>query len=287
MRSLLFAPADSERKLAKARESGADALILDLEDSVAAARRPEARKLARTFLAQARRADQRLYVRINPLAGSDALQDLAAVLPGRPDGIMLPKSTPDGVRTLAHYLAALEAAAGIPQGATRIIAIATETPGAIFELGGYGGVSPRLEGLTWGAEDLAAVLGAANRRPDGVYDDVFRLACALCLLAAGAAGVLPIDTVFTDFKNADGLEAECAVARRAGFTGKMAIHPAQVPVINKAFSATAEEIAWAREVIAAFAANPEAGVIGIGGKMIDRPHLVLAERLLARTGGGR
>ncbi|HLI11264.1 MAG TPA: CoA ester lyase [Alphaproteobacteria bacterium] len=287
MRSLLFVPADSERKLAKGRESGADVLILDLEDSVAAARRPEARRLARGFLAAPRAGGQRYYVRVNPLASEAPLADLAAVMPGRPDGIMLPKSTPGDLRRLDHYLAAFEAAAEIPLGDTRIVAIATETPEAVFALGGYRGVTPRLEGLTWGAEDLAAVLGAANRRPDGAYDDVFRLARALCLLGAHAAGVAAIDTVFTDFKDDKGLEAECAAARRMGFTGKMAIHPAQVAVINGAFAATAEELAWARQVVEAFAADPAAGAIGIGGKMIDRPHLVLAERILARAGEKR
>ena len=187
MRSLLFVPADSERKLAKGRESEADALILDLEDSVAAVRRPEARKLAHAFLAAPRTGRQRFYVRINPLADDTPLEDLAAVMPGKPDGIMLPKATPDGVRTLAHYLAAFEAATGSAPGATGIVAIATETPGSVFELGGYRGASPRLEALTWGAEDLAAVIGCANRKPDGSYDDVFRLARSLCILAAGAA----------------------------------------------------------------------------------------------------
>ncbi len=169
------------------------------------------------------------------------------------------------------------------QGATRIIAIATETPAAVFALGGYAGVSKRLEGLTWGAEDLAAVLGAVNRRPDGVYDDVFRLARALCLLAAAHAGVAAIDTIYADYKDEPGLSAECQAARRAGFTAKMAIHPAQVPIINRAFAATAEELDWARQVTAAFEASPEAGTVGIGGRMVDRPHLVLAQRILARA----
>jgi citrate lyase subunit beta / citryl-CoA lyase len=282
MRSLLFVPGDSERKQAKGRESGADALILDLEDSVAASRRPEARTLTRAFLgAKDRSPKQRCYVRINPLATDVALEDLAAVMPGRPDGIMLPKSTPEGFQRLGHMLGALEAAFGLTIGSTRIIAIATETPAAMFGLDRYAGLSPRLEALTWGAEDLAAVLGATNRRPDGAYDDVFRLARSLCLLGASSADVIALDTVFTDFRNEEGLKAECVAARRAGFSGKMAIHPAQVPIINDAFSPSAEEIRWAREVVAAFAANPDAGTIGIAGKMIDRPHLALAKRLLA------
>lgn len=282
MRSLLFVPADSERKYAKARESEADALILDLEDSVAAARRPEARRLLRGFLHGARR--QRMYVRINPLAGEDALHDLAAVVPGRPDGVVLPKATPEDLARLDHYLAALEIAAGQKRDGIRIIAIATETAAGIFSLGAYRGISERLEALTWGAEDLAALLGAVNRRPDGSYDDTFRLARGLCLLAAQAAGVAAIDTIFADFRDDTGLVEECRAAARAGFSGKMAIHPAQLGPINAAFSPSAEDLAWAHAVVDAFAADPDAGTIGISGKMVDRPHLVLAQRILSRAG---
>jgi citrate lyase subunit beta / citryl-CoA lyase len=284
LRSLLFVPGDSERKLARAGQSGADALILDLEDSVVPARRAEARRITCAFLMGTARARQRIYVRINPLAGDDALADLAAIMPGRPDGILLPKSTPADIRALDHYVLALEVANGIARGATGIIAIATETPAAAFELGGYRGIAPRLEGLTWGAEDIAAVLGAANRRPDGVYDDVFRLVRALCVLGAHAAGVMAIDTVFTDFRDEAGLAAECEAARRAGFVAKMAIHPSQVAAINRAFTPSPDELAWARQVVAAFAANPASGTVGVDGRMFDRPHLLLAERLLARAG---
>ncbi len=284
MRSLLFVPGDSERKLAKGSASDADALILDLEDSVVPARRPEARRITCAFLAHTPRARQRLYVRINPLTTEDALADLAAVMASRPDGIVVPKSMPGNIRTLDHYLLALEAANGITRGATRVIAIATETPVAAFELGGYRGVAARLEGLTWGAEDIAAVLGAVNRRPDGRYDDVFRLVRALCILGAHAAGVMAIDTVFTDYRDETGLAAECDAARRAGFVAKMAIHPSQVEAINRAFTPSTEELAWARDIVAAFAANPDAGTVGVRGKMLDRPHLVMAERLLARGG---
>jgi citrate lyase subunit beta/citryl-CoA lyase len=284
MRSLLFVPGDSERKLVKAGTSGADALILDLEDSVVAGRRPEARRITCAFLASAPRTQQRLYVRINPLSTEDALADLAAIMPGRPDGVLVPKSTPADIRALDHHLLALEAANGMARGATRAIAIATETPAAAFELGGYRGLAARLEGLTWGAEDIAAVLGATNRRPDGVYDDVFRLVRALCILGAYAAGVMAIDTVFTDFRDEAGLAAECDAARRAGFVAKMAIHPSQVAVINRAFTPSAEELAWARQVVAAFAAHPESGTVGVAGRMLDRPHLIMAERLLARAG---
>jgi citrate lyase subunit beta/citryl-CoA lyase len=285
MRSLLFVPADSERKLAHAPTAGADALILDLEDSVTPANRPTARIRARTFLGATQSAGFLRYVRVNALASGAALDDLAAVVPGKPDGILLPKCVPEDLRTLDHYLCAFEAASGLPPGAVRVIAIATETPAAMLALaghsnGGYAGVSPRLEGITWGAEDLAASLGAANRRLDGAYDDVYRLARSLCLLAAAAAEAEPIDTIYPDFKDEDGLATESAAARRSGFTAKMAIHPAQIPVINKAFSASAEELAWARKVVAAFGEHPDAGTIALDGRMLDKPHLTLARRLL-------
>jgi citrate lyase subunit beta / citryl-CoA lyase len=282
MRSFLFVPADSERKLARGPQSGADALILDLEDSVVPANRPAARRLARGFLDANPGAGFERWVRINPLAGADALDDLAAVMPGRPDGILLPKCVPDDLRTLDHYLSAFEAAGGQPVGATRIVAIATETPAAMFALGNYAGVSPRLCGVTWGAEDLAASIGGHNRRSDGVYDDVYRLARSLCLVAAANAGVEPIDTIFTDFRDEKGLAEECAAAKRSGFTAKMAIHPAQIATINRAFTAGEDELAWARRVVALFAENPEAGTVALDGNMIDRPHLTLARRLLAR-----
>jgi citrate lyase subunit beta/citryl-CoA lyase len=263
MRSFLFVPADSERKLARGLDSGADALILDLEDSVAAANRPIARKQARDFLETHGSGNGpgriRRYVRINPLASGLALDDLVATVAGRPDGILLPKCVPDDVR---------------------IIAIATETPQAVFALGGYAGVSPRLEAITWGAEDLSACLGGSNKTLDGEYDGPYRLARSLCLLAAAAAEVLAIDTIYTDFKDEVGLKAECAAARRSGFAGKMAIHPAQLAAINEAFSVSADERQWAERVIAAFAANPDAGTLALDGKMIDKPHLTLARRLL-------
>jgi citrate lyase subunit beta / citryl-CoA lyase len=280
MRSLLFVPADSERKLARARQSQADALILDLEDSVVPANRAMARTQAHAFLAATEDCGIRRYVRINPLASGIALDDLTAVLPGKPDGILLPKCLPEHVRTLDHYLSALEAAFALTPGAVRVIAIATETPAAAFALAGYAGISPRLEGITWGAEDLAACIGGNNRRLDGSYDDVYRLARALCLLAAADAEIMPIDTIYTDFKDEAGLAAEAAAARRSGFVAKMAIHPAQLSVINGAFSATEEELAWARKVVAVFAANPSAGTVALDGKMVDKPHLTLARRLL-------
>jgi citrate lyase subunit beta/citryl-CoA lyase len=280
MRSFLFVPADSERKLARGPQSGADALILDLEDSVVPANRPAARALARGFLDATGDAGLQRWVRVNPLATDAALDDLAAVMPGRPDGILLPKCVPEDLRTLDHYLSAFEAGAALPLGAVRVIAIATETPAAMFAIGNYAGVSPRLCGITWGAEDLAACIGGNNRRADGIYDDVYRLARSLCLLAASAAGVDPIDTIYTDFRDEAGLAEECAAAKRSGFTAKMAIHPAQVAVINRAFTASDDELAWARRVVALFAAHPEAGTIALDGRMVDRPHLTLARRLL-------
>ncbi len=281
MRSLLFVPADSERKLARGLESGADALILDLEDSVAAANRGVARVQAREFL-EAHGPDRvRRYVRINPLGSSGlALDDLAATIAGRPDGILLPKCLPEDVRTADHYLSAFEAASGAPVGTTRIIAIATETAAAVFALGGYAGVSPRLEAITWGAEDLSASIGGSNRTIDGEYDGPYQLARSLCLLASSAAGVIAIDTIYTDFRDEAGLKAECLAARRSGFSAKMAIHPAQLAAINEAFSVSAAERDWAERVIAAFAANPDSGSLALDGKMIDKPHLVLARRLL-------
>src|SRR5712671_6458647 len=280
MRSMLFVPADSEKKLARGLESAADALILDLEDSVAASNRSLARKQARAFLAAHDAERLRRYVRINPLGSGLALDDLAATVPGRPDGILLPKCLPEDVRAADHYLSAFEAASGAPLGKIRIIAIATETPQAVFALGGYAGVSPRLEAITWGAEDLSACLGGNNKTIDGAYDGPYQLARSLCLLAAAAAEVTAIDAIYTDFKDPEGLKAECLAARRSGFAAKMAIHPAQLATINEAFSVSAAEREWADRVLAMFAANPDAGTLALDGKMIDKPHLVLARRLL-------
>jgi citrate lyase subunit beta / citryl-CoA lyase len=285
IRSFLFVPADSERKLARGLESGADALILDLEDSVAAANRPTARKLARAFLEAHDNNRLARYVRINPLASGLALDDLAATVGGRPDGVLLPKCVPDDVRTLDHHLSAFEAAAGHPVGGTRIVAIATETPQAVFALGHYAGSSPRLEAVTWGAEDLSACIGGNNRTLDGAYDGPYLLARSLCLLAAAAAGVAALDTIYTDFRDPEGLKAECAAAKRSGFAGKMAIHPAQIAAINETFSTSAGERDWAERVVAAFAAQPDAGTLALDGKMIDKPHLVLARRLLGLPPG--
>jgi len=287
MRSLLFIPGDSPNKLDKGMGSGADALILDLEDSISPQRKAQARATTVAFLNEARGAKERprLYVRVNGLQTGLADDDLGAVVAGKPDGIMLPKA--EGGTAVIHCdakIAAREAILGLPDGGLDIIAIATETAAALFLAGSYAGSSKRLKGLTWGAEDLSVELGAeANRDRDGNFLAPYQLARSLCLAGAAAAQVQAIDTVFVDFRNETGLKRECEEARRDGFTGKMAIHPAQVAVINAVFTPTAEAIARAEAVIAAFAADPGAGTIGIGGVMYDRPHLERARQLLARA----
>jgi len=287
MRSLLFVPANDAKKLDKAMACGADALIVDLEDSIPAQGKANARTSAAAFISEAGKAEHRprLLVRINGFATGLADADLDAVVPARPDAIMLPKAEggADVVRTDAKLLAR-EAIAGLPDGSIRIVAIATETATALFLAGTYGGASARLEGLTWGAEDLSAELGAeANRDDEGRFLDPYRLARTLCLAGAAAARVQAIDTVAVDFRNAAALRQESEEARRDGFTGKMAIHPAQVPIINEVFTPSAAAIAEARAVIAAFEANPERGTVGIDGVMYDRPHLERARQLLARA----
>lgn len=279
-RSYLFVPADSEKKLAKACASGADALIIDLEDAVAADARPAARKNAAAFLAEGNPPD--CWVRINPLDSPDALDDLNAVMPARPRGIVLPK--PYGasdVRELAGLLDALEQEHGLEPGATRILPIVTERPAALFRLHEYHDASPRVAALTWGAEDLAAALGAsASRGTDDRWLAPYELARSLCLFAAATASVPAVDTVYTEFRNADGLADYAATARRDGFEGMLAIHPNQVGIINETFVPSAEEIEQAQQVVALFAANPDAGALTLGGRMIDRPHWVQAKRIL-------
>lgn len=286
MRSLLFVPGDSDKKLDKGVSSGADALIVDLEDSVSADRKAAARATALAFLQGARRNGQKLLVRVNALDTGLTDDDLDAIVPGRPDAIMLPKAAGgESVTHLHAKLSAREAIAGLPDGGIAIVALATETAASLFTTGTYSGSSPRLTALTWGAEDLSAELGAeANRDVDGRFLDPYRLARTLCLAGAAAAGVTAIDTVYVDFRNDAGLRRECEEARRDGFTAKMAIHPAQVAAINEVFTPTPDAIAHARSIIDAFAAQPGAGVVGIGGKMYDRPHLVRARALLARSG---
>ena len=284
LRSLLFVPADSERKLAKGMDSGADALLLDLEDSVSAARKEAARAAAAEFVsAHAGGPGPQRFVRINPLSTPLAMADLAAVVVPGLAGIMLPKtySAADVVR-LGHCLDALEARAGLPAGGIRIIPVATETAEALLTRGGYSGGIARLAGITWGAEDLAAAIGAmGNREADGQWSPIFQLAESLCLTAAAAAGVAAIDTILADFKDLDGLARACRISWRRGFLGRMAIHPAQVAPINEAYTPTAEEVEHARRIVDAFAADPEAGVVSLDGVMVDRPHWVQAQRTLA------
>ncbi len=281
-RSWLFAPGDSARKMEKAAAGPADIVIFDLEDAVAEAEKPKAREMIAAFLAAQPQDRSRLWVRINPIDGPHALADLAAIMPGRPGGIMLPKSRGRAdVERLDHYLSALEAAAGAPSESTKVIVLVTETAEAMFTTGSYAG-APRVVALTWGAEDLADSLGASeNRDPDGGYGFTYELARSLCLIGAAAAGVMAVETIQGDFRDEEGLRRRAAQVRRAGYRGMLAIHPAQVEVINSAFTPTEQEVADAREVVELFAAHPGAGTIGYKGAMLDRPHLARAQALLA------
>ncbi|QVM84678.1 HpcH/HpaI aldolase/citrate lyase family protein [Novosphingobium decolorationis] len=285
MRSWLFAPGDAARKMEKCADSAADIALFDLEDAVTVEQKPTARTLVREFL-QGRGDDHaRLWVRINPVDGPFAVEDLAAVMPGRPGGIMLPKARGRGdVELLDHYLTALEAANGIEQGTTKVIALVTEAAEAMFTTGDYRG-APRLVGMTWGAEDLADALGAStNREADGDYAFTYKLARSLCLIGAASAGVLPIETIHGDFRDLDGLRARAEKVRAEGYRGMLAIHPAQVEIINAAFTPSEHEIAEAQEIVAIFAANPGVGAIGYKGGMLDRPYLARAETVLRLAG---
>ena len=286
IRSWLFVPGDSERKLAKGRESPADALILDLEDSVADERQQIAREMTCAYLkSRPDRQRQKLWVRINPLDNPLSLPDLAAVMPGAPDGICLPKvySAKD-VGTLHNYLSALEAREGLPLGSTKILCVATETAASLLTFHTYlEGVSDRLVAMTWGGEDLAAALGASdNRNPaTGEYDDPYLMAKSLCLATARAIHAQPVGVVYVNFRDLAGLEADCLRDRRAGFIGKIAIHPDQSAVINRAFTPSDEELAYARRVVDMFEKNPGLGTVGLDGKMLDMPHLKQARNLLS------
>ena len=270
LRSMLFVPGDSDKKLAKAASTQADALILDLEDAVSVERK------------QHPRGKQQVWVRINPLSTDLALKDLTAVMPGKPDGIVLPKplNALDVVK-LDHFLSALETREGLPLGSTRIIPVATEVAGALFELNSYAGASSRLAGLTWGAEDLATAVGASTNKDDhGEFDFTFQLARSMCLLAASHAQVQAIDTLTVDFRDGERLKKDVLHARKSGFTGKLAIHPDQVLPIHAGFAPEAHELAQAQRIVDAFAQAQGAGAVQLDGKMVDKPHLTQALRLL-------
>ena len=273
LRSLLFVPGDRPDRMMKALAADADALILDLEDSVTRDRKSDARKAVADVLAWPRAA--KLFVRINPLSMAD--EDLSAVLPGKPDGLVLPKA--EGGVTVAALDRSLTA---LGDTTTPVLPIATETPGALFAMGTYASVADRLCGLTWGVEDLSAAIGASTARDkDGRFTAPFEMVRSLALFAAHAAGVPAIETVYPPLKDEDGLKAYAMRGRRDGFSGMLALHPAQLPIINAAFTPPPEELAWARRVVEAFAANPGAGALDLDGRMVDAPHLKLARRLLA------
>ena len=285
VRSLLFVPGDSERKLEKSRASQADALVLDLEDSVSLARKAIARGLIAEYLkgGQFRRGTSQ-WVRINPASTPESLLDLAAIVVGRPAGILLPKADgPAEVQKVSLYLDALEVREGLPAGSISILPVVTETARAALSVGDYRNATlPRLFGMTWGAEDLSAAIGAAtNADEDGRLSLTYRMVRSLTLLAAKACGVEAIDTVYPDYKNLAGLRASCVASRREGFTGCFAIHPDQVDVVNEAFSPSAEDVAYAERVVAAFAVARDVGTLGLDGKMLDKPHLTQAQRVLA------
>jgi citrate lyase subunit beta/citryl-CoA lyase len=280
-RSFLFVPGDSERKMAKAGEVGADALILDLEDAVA----PDAKTAARALTAEYVQGREDAWVRINPVDTDHWEADLDAVIPSGPVGIVVPKArhARDAVK-VSERIDVLENHHNMEHGGIGIIVLCTEHPEALFTLQSYVGTVPRLAGLSWGAEDLAAAVGAsANRSTKGEWLPQFEMARSMCLFAAAAAEVAAIDTVFTDFRDHEGLLRYATNARRDGFTGMLAIHPGQVEVINAAFLPTAEEIERAERIVQAFSKNPGAGTVGLDGRMIDRPHLVQARRLLQQA----
>ena len=284
MRSWLFAPGDSERKMTKAVEGSADIVLFDLEDAVTPENKPLARNMVHDFLKENAAIRERLWVRINPFDGPHSLADLVAIMPAQPGGIMLPKvySRAD-VEKLDHCLSTLEVAYGIEEGSTPIIVLITETAEAMFHTGSYKG-APRVVALTWGAEDLADSLGAiSNKNADGSYAFTYELARSLTMLGAATAGVVAIETISADYKDLDALQMRAEKVRRDGFRGMLAIHPVQVDIINAAFTPGAEEIAEAREIVALFEANPGVGTIGYKGGMLDRPFLSRAQQLLAQV----
>jgi len=287
LRSLLFVPADSERKFAKATGIGADALILDLEDAVAPARKAFARTAVKELLGGEAR-DWSFLVRINPFGTGLTLEDLAAVVRPGLDGILIPKVNGiEDVDLISHYVDVLEVAAGVTPGHVKLLVVATETPAAMIGFHGYARKNQRLVAMTWGAEDLSAALGAlTNKEVDGSWTSPYQVARAQCLFAAGAAGVAALETLYADFRDRQGLAESCRIARRDGFVGRIAIHPDQVATINTCFTPSEADLKHARRVVAAFAASPDVGTVGIDGKMYDMPHLVAARRTLASIGEG-
>ena len=283
LRSLLFVPGDSERKFAKAQTSGADALILDLEDSVALAQKRKAREHVAALLENTAARDWLFFVRVNALDSGLTLGDLAAVVKPGLDGLLIPKANGgEDIARFGHYLDALETKSGMPLGSVKLAVVATETARAMFNLASYSPAHPRLVALTWGAEDLAAAVGATdNRESDGAWTEPYRLVRTQCLFAASAAETTPIDTIHADFRDSDGLERDCRRSRRDGFLGRMAIHPDQVAIINRCYTPSEAEVAHARRIVDAFAAEPGAGALGIDGKMVDIPHLKAARKVLA------
>lgn len=281
---MLFVPGDSVRKFESARKTAADCLILDLEDSVAPDQKVGAREIVRGMLKQ-NDGRQKLYVRVNALDTGLTLGDLAAVVPVKPDGIVLPKCEGGAdIDKLSLYLDAFEAAAGIEPGHIRIVPVATETARAVFKLDSFAGCSKRLWGLMWGGEDLSAAIGAVRNRTDGKFHSPYLLARDLCLIAAGAAGVVAIDTIYADIDDLDGLKEEAIAARRDGFLSKAVIHPKHVDVVNAAFTPSDDELAHAQKIVDAFAQNPTAGVVRVDGKMVDKPHLRAAQKTLELAG---
>jgi citrate lyase subunit beta / citryl-CoA lyase len=283
LRSLLFVPGDSERKFARAKDCGADALILDLEDSVAPSEKVSARAYVAHLIEPLAKRAWTFIVRVNALDTGLTLEDLAAVVKPGLDALLIPKV--DGAADLERigcYLDALEAKAGMASGSVKLAIVATETPKAMFALGSYAPAHPRLIALTWGAEDLSAALGTTgNKEPDGSWTFPYQLARAQCLFAASAAEAAPIDTIYADFRDLEGLERDCRRSRRDGFVGRLAIHPDQVAAINRAYAPSEAEVAHARKIVAAFDANPGSGALGVEGKMVDLPHLKAARKILA------
>lgn len=284
MRSWLFAPGNSERKMTKASDSAADIVLLDLEDSVSPENKPAARTAVADFL-KTREDKHRIWVRVNPLRSGEIEADLDAIMGAAPGGLFLPKAEGKAdVEALDAMLTIREAEYGIQNRSTHVAALVTETPKAMFHCGDYEG-APRLIAMSWGAEDLSSALGArVQHQADGSYMPMYEMARNLCLLGAVAAGCAPIETVMPEFRDLDKLRERALMVRGQGYRGMLAIHPAQVDVINEAFTPSAEEIAHARAIVQAFADNPGAGTVGLDGQMLDRPHLALAERLLAESG---